>query len=679
MEEASIQFHLGSPLRGWLRRQGGMMRGWQRKYFVLKDNCLHCFSRADDTQVSNTYLLDEFQLKDVPSNPDDPDKFAFELVKEKNNGDSITLCAASDSEKKEWLKALRYHIYAGRGGAIFGLPLEEAMKYEHRQGRSVPYIVVACIKHLETFALETEGIFRLAGRAGLLRELRGQFEVGQYPVLDDVDVHTVGSLLKAYLRDLPESLVPPDSYQRVMNCAMRHAEATTDDGRRVEVECLCKLLEELPDINYTTLAYICRFLHRLAANADKTKMTAHNLALVFGPNLIRHLDNSPELLMLTADLTQHLAFMVITHCPDVLPPRPHREAVPDGPMLREKHPWVSRVATGDLLRMSEPLDTNDKSLLPPRPSALRDLMDLQFFPQNTDTSDKTQSPVTPPSPFVFVNDYFASTDKSTSEKREEARSGEAARGTSEGVTRPVAPKRKARSMRVRRSGGTPSSPKSPDSPRPLDSPRHLDSQDILAALASMNQTQAGEETGSKEEVSSTFPPSDRNFSIAGDGGGDQQCQKPTGHGQKPDDQQASSGYAHSSPSNVCNGKSNTREARRVPEADSAHGIDAGRVRPSTAVLEAQVAALKLELANVKVQSERMVAALKNQLTDIRSKYEARISSLETQQHRAIIDLTAKLDTERNARANAVEKTVELQAQLHKYKLQYGKLAGSHST
>ena len=41
------------------------------------------------------------------------------------------------------------------------MPLEVTMKYEHKQGRTIPYIVEACVEHLTTYAMETEGIFRL--------------------------------------------------------------------------------------------------------------------------------------------------------------------------------------------------------------------------------------------------------------------------------------------------------------------------------------------------------------------------------------------------------------------------------------------------------------------------------------------------------------------------------------
>nr|KAG5704154.1 hypothetical protein BaRGS_009684 [Batillaria attramentaria] len=93
-------------------------------------------------------------------------------------------------------------------------------------------------------------------------------------------------------------------------------------------------------------------------------------------------------------------------------------------------------------------------------------------------------------------------------------------------------------------------------------------------------------------------------------------------------------------------------------------------------LEAQVAALKSQLMKNredKQRSDQLMAALKSQLTEMRSKYENRITTMEKQHLSQVIDLTAKLDAEKNSRAEAVERTVALQAQLYKYKLQYGDL------
>jgi hypothetical protein len=41
------------------------------------------------------------------------------MFSDRNNGsESVVLCAASEEEKKEWVKALCYYIYADKGGGM---------------------------------------------------------------------------------------------------------------------------------------------------------------------------------------------------------------------------------------------------------------------------------------------------------------------------------------------------------------------------------------------------------------------------------------------------------------------------------------------------------------------------------------------------------------------------------
>jgi hypothetical protein len=94
---------------------------------------------------------------------------------------------------------------------------------------------------------------------------------------------------------------------------------------------------------------------------------------------------------------------------------------------------------------------------------------------------------------------------------------------------------------------------------------------------------------------------------------------------------------------------------------------------SALVMETQIAGLKTELINCKTKAEKQKKELIGQMAEMQKKYEARIASMEKQHKRQLLDLTSKLEIERNARAEAVERTVALQSQLYRYKLQYGEL------
>ena len=152
----------------------------------------------------------------------------------------------------------------------------------------------------------------------LVRELKDRFDEGELVVLDlnEMDVHSVASLLKQYLRELPECLIPYNRYQEYMNIAMKFQDTSKSENKLEQVGILRTAMADLPQNNYNVLKFLCKFLQEVAANTHVNKMTALNLATVFGPNIIRHpnMEDNPELFMLTtADLSQQLAYMLINH------------------------------------------------------------------------------------------------------------------------------------------------------------------------------------------------------------------------------------------------------------------------------------------------------------------------------------------------------------------------------
>ena len=99
--------------------------------------------------------------------------------------------------------------------AAFGAPLSEAVEYCPPRGIDVclPAVVYRCLEYLEAkdAALE-EGIFRMSGSSVVIKGLRGRFNAeGDIDLLDAdeqyFDVHAVASLLKLYLRELPQPVL----------------------------------------------------------------------------------------------------------------------------------------------------------------------------------------------------------------------------------------------------------------------------------------------------------------------------------------------------------------------------------------------------------------------------------------------------------------------------------------
>ncbi|XP_038821564.1 rho GTPase-activating protein 24-like [Salvelinus namaycush] len=106
---------------------------------------------------------------------------------------------------------------------VFGQRLEETVLYERRYGvHMAPLVVEQCVDFIRERGLLEVGLFRQPGQATLVKELQDAFDAGEKPSFDSsTDVHTVASLLKLYLRELPEPLVPFSRYQDFLVCGKK--------------------------------------------------------------------------------------------------------------------------------------------------------------------------------------------------------------------------------------------------------------------------------------------------------------------------------------------------------------------------------------------------------------------------------------------------------------------------
>ncbi|KAJ1794046.1 hypothetical protein LPJ59_004617, partial [Coemansia sp. RSA 2399] len=129
----------------------------------------------------------------------------------------------------------------------------------------------------------TEGLFRIPGDADSVALARLQIEAGNPDFGAIHDPNVPASLLKEWLRDLAEPLVPESQYALCMSTPHDH-----DLARQV--------LAELPHSSLLVIRYLLAFFARLLRPSvrARTKMDASNLALVFGPSLLRNPASDPK-------------------------------------------------------------------------------------------------------------------------------------------------------------------------------------------------------------------------------------------------------------------------------------------------------------------------------------------------------------------------------------------------
>ncbi|XP_049274605.1 rho GTPase-activating protein 1 isoform X3 [Rhipicephalus sanguineus] len=165
---------------------------------------------------------------------------------------------------------------------------------KHNNGDPIPNVVRDCITYLDNDnALETEGIFRRSANTQVVKAVQALFDEGKYVNFDAYkNVHVAAVILKTFLRELEEPLLTFDLYDDVMSFQELDQSEKLAQARTL-------LLERLPEDNYELLKYIVEFLAKVIDRSDLNKMTASNLAIVFGPNLLWSRQEQASLISIT--------------------------------------------------------------------------------------------------------------------------------------------------------------------------------------------------------------------------------------------------------------------------------------------------------------------------------------------------------------------------------------------
>ncbi|KAJ7820219.1 hypothetical protein B0H14DRAFT_3111289 [Mycena olivaceomarginata] len=181
---------------------------------------------------------------------------------------------------------------------VFGVPLEDLMGFDGEKG-GVPRVVRDAIAYVRERGMEEEGLFRRSPQSVLLKAAQDAYDRGNVVSLSTFgDPHLAAVLLKKYLRDLPEPLIPESLYPTVRRCpapafASSHSHESTDtDPAGVERDIAAiayvrdVLLPQLPLCAYILLSHVLHLMHDVSLRAASNRMDAHNLAVVLCPNLV---------------------------------------------------------------------------------------------------------------------------------------------------------------------------------------------------------------------------------------------------------------------------------------------------------------------------------------------------------------------------------------------------------
>ncbi|KAI8334747.1 Rho GTPase activation protein [Chlamydoabsidia padenii] len=168
---------------------------------------------------------------------------------------------------------------------IFGAPLECAAQCGTLTpyGLSVPDPVNRCFTEILARGLRVEGLFRLSGATMEVEQLQQQFDqpptYGKYLDLTKNDIHAITSLVKKYLRYLPDPVIPL-AYQHhflQLQVNWKHGD------RELVFEWAKMIKNEFPTTHYHVMHYIILVVSWIQHYQHVNLMNPEALAVVLAP------------------------------------------------------------------------------------------------------------------------------------------------------------------------------------------------------------------------------------------------------------------------------------------------------------------------------------------------------------------------------------------------------------
>ncbi|KAF4448525.1 hypothetical protein F53441_8071 [Fusarium austroafricanum] len=218
------------------------------------------------------------------------------------NGGSFFNGLKSSGTRAAGMLSDRFFNKSGRGGRedkdalddehyqlkVINLPLVEqtrltriSKRLEDSKDKTefwMPAFPWRAIDYLNYKGCEVEGLYRVPGSGPQIkkwqRKFDEQYDVNLFNERDLYDINIIGSMLKAWLRELPDELFPKAAQDRIAReCA----------GAEEVPELLIEELSNLSPFNYYLLFAITCHLSLLLAHSDKNKMDFRNLCICFQP------------------------------------------------------------------------------------------------------------------------------------------------------------------------------------------------------------------------------------------------------------------------------------------------------------------------------------------------------------------------------------------------------------
>jgi hypothetical protein len=171
---------------------------------------------------------------------------------------------------------------------VFGMTFAQlAVRFPNTK---LPPFFTKCLEHIERKGIDTVGIFRLAGSSMQILSLQQLCSADQDINYDQFDIHSVATFIKRFLRNIPEPIIPYDAVDEIL----RIPTSPFPEEVANQIRIILKRTMDRNSIEWHMLVELITFLKRIDANANKNMMNSYNLAIVFGPTILKLRDTNPS-------------------------------------------------------------------------------------------------------------------------------------------------------------------------------------------------------------------------------------------------------------------------------------------------------------------------------------------------------------------------------------------------
>ncbi|XP_006888963.1 PREDICTED: SLIT-ROBO Rho GTPase-activating protein 3 isoform X2 [Elephantulus edwardii] len=271
--------------------------------FDVSDAFQHSRSTESIKSAASETYMSKINIAKRRANQQETEMFYFTKFKEYVNGSNLItkLQAKHDLLKQTLGEGERAECGTTRGR-------RNARTRNQDSGQAIPLVVESCIRYINLYGLQQQGIFRVPGSQVEVNDIKNSFERGEDPLVDDQnerDINSVAGVLKLYFRGLENPLFPKERFQDLISTIK--LETPVERVHQIQ-----QILITLPRVVIVVMRYLFAFLNHLSQYSDENMMDPYNLAICFGPTLM-HIPDGQDPVSCQAHVNEVIKTIIIHH------------------------------------------------------------------------------------------------------------------------------------------------------------------------------------------------------------------------------------------------------------------------------------------------------------------------------------------------------------------------------